>query len=62
MRTAIYVRVSTDRQTQAQTIEQQVERLQRHLIRIPYEDCTFTCWIAVRRYEEPVRERRAEAE
>ena len=31
MRTAIYVRVSTDRQTQAQTIDQQVERLQRHL-------------------------------
>jgi DNA invertase Pin-like site-specific DNA recombinase len=31
MRTAIYVRVSTDRQTQAQTRDQQVERLQRHL-------------------------------
>jgi hypothetical protein len=31
MRTAIYVRVSTNCQTQAQTIEQQVERLQRHL-------------------------------
>jgi DNA invertase Pin-like site-specific DNA recombinase len=31
MRTAIYVRVSTERQTQAQTIDQQVERLQRHL-------------------------------
>ena len=31
MRTAIYVRVSTNRQTQAQTIEQQLERLQRHL-------------------------------
>ena len=31
MRIAIYVRVSTNRQTQAQTIEQQVERLRRHL-------------------------------
>src|SRR5215471_15186111 len=31
MRTAIYVRVSTNRQTQAQTIEQQLERLQKHL-------------------------------
>ena len=30
MRTAIYVRVSTNRQTQAQTIEQQLERLQKH--------------------------------
>lgn len=29
--TAIYVRVSTDRQTQAQTIQQQVERLQAYL-------------------------------
>jgi site-specific DNA recombinase len=29
--TAIYVRVSTDRQTQAQTIEQQLERLKAHL-------------------------------
>jgi site-specific DNA recombinase len=29
--TAIYVRVSTDRQTQAQTIEQQMERLKAHL-------------------------------
>jgi site-specific DNA recombinase len=29
--TAIYVRVSTDRQAQAQTIQQQVERLQAHL-------------------------------
>ena len=31
MKTAIYMRVSTNRQTQAQTIEQQLERLQRHL-------------------------------
>jgi site-specific DNA recombinase len=31
MKTAIYVRVSTNRQTQSQTIEQQLERLQRHL-------------------------------
>ena len=31
MSTAIYVRVSTERQTQAQTIEQQIERLRRHL-------------------------------
>ena len=31
MKTAIYVRVSTDRQTQAQTIEQQMERLRKHL-------------------------------
>src|SRR3984885_7690612 len=31
MKTAIYVRVSTDRQTQAQTIEQQLERLRMHL-------------------------------
>jgi site-specific DNA recombinase len=31
MKTAIYARVSTNRQTQAQTIEQQVERLQTHL-------------------------------
>jgi DNA invertase Pin-like site-specific DNA recombinase len=31
MRTAIYVRVSTNRQTLAQTIEQQLERLQKHL-------------------------------
>ena len=31
MKTAIYVRVSTNRQTQAQTIEQQLERLRRHL-------------------------------
>src|SRR5215813_4894455 len=31
MRMAIYVRVSTNRQTQAQTIEQQLERLQKHL-------------------------------
>jgi len=29
--TAIYVRVSTERQSQAQTIEQQVDRLQEHL-------------------------------
>ena len=29
--TAIYVRVSTDRQAQAQTIQQQVERLQAYL-------------------------------
>ena len=29
--TAIYVRVSTDRQAQAQTIQQQVERLQTYL-------------------------------
>ena len=31
MSTAIYVRVSTERQTQAQTIEQQIERLRQHL-------------------------------
>ncbi len=31
MTSAIYVRVSTDRQAQAQTIEQQIERLQAHL-------------------------------
>ena len=31
MKTAIYVLVSTDRQTQAQTIEQQMERLRNHL-------------------------------
>src|SRR5215470_1239729 len=31
MKTAIYLRVSTNRQTQAQTIEQQLERLQKHL-------------------------------
>ena len=31
MSTAIYVRVSTERQTQAQTIEHQIERLRRHL-------------------------------
>jgi len=31
MKTAIYMRVSTNRQTQAQTIEQQLELLQRHL-------------------------------
>jgi DNA invertase Pin-like site-specific DNA recombinase len=31
MSTAIYVRVSTERQTQAQTIDQQIERLRRHL-------------------------------
>ena len=31
MKTAIYVRVSTNRQSQAQTIEQQLERLERHL-------------------------------
>jgi site-specific DNA recombinase len=31
MTTAIYVRVSTDRQIQAQTIEQQMERLRKHL-------------------------------
>jgi len=31
MRTAVYVRVSTSRQAQAQTIEQQLERLQAHL-------------------------------
>jgi DNA invertase Pin-like site-specific DNA recombinase len=29
--TAIYVRVSTDRQAGAQTIEQQLERLKAHL-------------------------------
>ena len=29
--TALYVRVSTDRQAQAQTIEQQLERLKAHL-------------------------------
>ena len=31
MRTAIYARVSTERQTLAQTIEQQVERLTAHV-------------------------------
>lgn len=31
MSTAISVRGSTERQTQAQTIEQQIERLRRHL-------------------------------
>src|SRR5262249_56121197 len=31
MSTAIYVRVSTERQAQAQTIEQQIERLRRYL-------------------------------
>src|SRR4051812_20149437 len=31
MKVAIYVRVSTNRQTQAQTIDQQLERLRRHL-------------------------------
>lgn len=31
MRTAVYLRVSTNRQTQAQTIEQQLERLKAHL-------------------------------
>ena len=31
MSTAIYVRVSTERQTQAQTIEHQIERLRQHL-------------------------------
>ena len=31
MKTAIYARVSTNRQTQAQTIEQQLDRLKRHL-------------------------------
>jgi site-specific DNA recombinase len=31
MKTAIYLRVSTNRQTQAQTIEQQLERLRKHL-------------------------------
>lgn len=30
MRIAIYVRVSTQRQAQTQTIEQQLERLQAH--------------------------------
>ncbi len=30
MSTAIYVRVSTERQTQAQPIEQQIERLRSH--------------------------------
>jgi hypothetical protein len=32
MRTAIYVRVSTQRQAQTQTIEQQVERLKVHIV------------------------------
>ena len=32
MRTAIYARVSTERQTLAQTIEQQVERLTAHVL------------------------------
>jgi site-specific DNA recombinase len=32
MRTAIYVRVSTQRQAQTQTIEQQIERLRAHLV------------------------------
>ena len=31
MRVAIYVRVSTQRQAQTQTIEQQLERLRAHL-------------------------------
>ena len=31
MTSAIYVRVSTDRQTLAQTIDQQIERLRLHL-------------------------------
>ena len=31
MRSAIYLRVSTNRQTQAQTIDQQLERLRSHL-------------------------------
>ena len=31
MRIAIYVRVSTHRQAQTQTIEQQIERLQAHI-------------------------------
>ena len=31
MTSAIYVRVSTDRQALAQTIDQQIERLQTHL-------------------------------
>jgi site-specific DNA recombinase len=31
MRTAIYARVSTHNQAQAQTIEQQIERLQAHV-------------------------------
>ena len=31
MKTAIYLRVSTNRQTQAQTVEQQLERLRKHL-------------------------------
>jgi DNA invertase Pin-like site-specific DNA recombinase len=31
MRVAFYVRVSTERQQQAQTIEQQVERLQKYV-------------------------------
>jgi site-specific DNA recombinase len=31
MKTAMYLRVSTNRQTQAQTMEQQLERLQKHL-------------------------------
>src|SRR5437764_1053540 len=31
MKVAIYVRVSTNRHTQAQTIDQQLERLRRHL-------------------------------
>ena len=31
MKTAIYLRVSTNRQTQAQTIEQRLERLRKHL-------------------------------
>jgi len=31
--TALYVRVSTDRQAQAQTMQQQVDRLQAHLAR-----------------------------
>src|SRR5438874_11293366 len=32
MKTAIYVRVSTQRQAQTQTIEQQIERLRAHLV------------------------------
>ena len=33
MTAAVYVRVSTQRQAQAQTIEQQLERLRAHLAR-----------------------------
>ena len=36
MEVALYVRVSTDRQQQTQTIEQQIERLQAHVAQQPH--------------------------